>query len=448
MTRPAATTPDASGRRDPRLINDIAGRILERCDELALCSEDPPRLTRPCLTPSMHAAHDRIRQWMTDAGMECRTDAIGNISGRLAAKAPYDRRRLLIGSHVDTVVRAGRFDGVLGILLGVAVAELSRASKRELPFALEVVGFCDEEGLRFRTPYLGSRTLAGCFDPHLLDLRDEDEISLRDAIDAFTDEAIPIDAARIDLARYNAQDLVGYVEAHIEQGPVLDSRDAAVGVVDTIVGQHRLSLRFEGEAAHAGTVPMVERRDALVAASRLVIAINEMANRRDGLRATVGFVENTPNVRNVVPASVRIAVDIRHASDATRIASAAEVVREAGNIARESRVDLHLDREESDEAVAMDAGLTSMLEGAVSALGLPPQRLSSGAGHDAVVMSRLTRTAMLFVRNPGGISHHPDESVKAEDLPIALEVLDELVTRLARAERRDRPVNPNGAGED
>jgi allantoate deiminase len=442
MTPPPSTTPDDSGRRDPRVLDGIAERILERCDELAQCSEDPEALTRPCLSSSMAAANDKIRQWMLGIGMACHTDAIGNIIGRLAPKGSHTDRRLLIGSHLDTVVRAGRFDGALGVLLGLAVAELSTMRGQELPFALEVVGFCDEEGVRFRTPYLGSRALAGRFNSLLFDLEDDDGTPLRDAIDAFGG-----DSGQVNAARYLARDIVGYVEAHIEQGPVLDARGAAVGVVDAIVGQHRLSLRFEGMAAHAGTVPMAERRDALVAASRLVVEVNDLASRRDGLLATVGVVESEPNIRNVVPGSVRLLVDIRHAKDAARLDAAASVVRAAESIAQEGRVDLYLDREESDSAVAMDDGLTSLLESAVSACGQPVHRLSSGAGHDAVMMSHLTRTAMLFLRNPGGISHHPDESVVAEDIPIALGVLDELVTRIANAERRDSQsgVSADGA---
>ncbi len=299
---------------------------------------------------------------------------------------------------------AGKYDGVLGVLLGVAAVE-ALGGKR-LPFAVDVVGFCEEEGIRFRTPYLGSLALSGRFDPRLLVLTDSAGVSLADAL-----RGIGLDPARVGEAAYPPEKVLGYLEVHIEQGPVLESRKMALGVVEAIVGQSRLWLRFEGKAGHAGTLPMHMRHDALVAAAEFVMAVEQYALTDRELRATVGSLVVAPGAVNVVPGSVRLSLDVRHPRDQIREQATAALVDRGTAIARRRGVGFYTDHKESHPAVPADKRLTGLLEQAVIGAGYPVLRMASGAGHDAAVMTGLTPMTMLFVRSPGGVSHHPDEAV-------------------------------------
>jgi allantoate deiminase len=403
-----------------------AAEVVRRCSELAAVSEEPGRLTRRFATPAMARANALVGGWMAAAGLEVRVDAAGNLVGHLAGTDP-EAGTLLLGSHLDSVRDAGAFDGPLGVLAAVACVERLRAEGTRLPFAIDVLGFSDEEGLRYGTAYLGSRAVAGTFEPALLHLVDDDGVALGAALRDFG-------GAPQDVARASRQDerLLGYCEVHIEQGPVLEGRDVPVGVVSAIAGATRAELDFTGRAGHAGTVPMDARRDAACAAAEWVLAVEAAARREPGLVATVGRLEARPGAPNVVAGAAVASLDVRHADDAVREAAVAALRAEAQRIGASRGVEVAWHDVMSAPAVAVDARLGALLAEAVAERGLPVVRLASGAGHDGVALSALTGVAMLFVRCAGGVSHHPDESVAQADVAVALDVLHGFVGRLAR----------------
>ena len=362
-----------------------AARVLERCDRLAEVSEEAGRLTRRFGTDAMEQANELVGGWMREAGLAVREDPVRNLIGRRG-----DVPALMLGSHLDTVIDAGRYDGPLGVLVAIEAAE-------RVPRPLEVVGFADEEGVRFGTAYLGSSAMTGRFDPAWRELRDDDGVRLGDLVGAWAGTVSPRD------------DVLGYVEVHIEQGPVLERLGEPVGVVSAIAGQSHAEVTFTGEAGHAGTVPIDDRRDALAAAAEWVLAVESAGG-------TVGRLSVEPNVRNVIPARVTATLDLRHPDDATRRATAAELRRRAGR-GRDVAVEW---RDLADvPAVAMDERLTA-------AFGVAT-RLPSGAGHDAAMMAGIAPAAMLFVRCRGGVSHHPAESVEEADVAVAIDALERLL---------------------
>ncbi|HEY6759260.1 MAG TPA: allantoate amidohydrolase [Baekduia sp.] len=402
--------------------------IVERCRALAGVSEEAGRTTRRYATPAMARADGLVGAWMREAGMTARIDAAGNLVGRRLGTDP-EAGTLLLGSHLDTVRDAGAFDGPLGVVLSIALVQRLREEGVALPFALDVLGFADEEGLRFGTAYLGSRAVAGTFDPALFDVVDDDGVSVGDALRAFGG-----DPAGIAGASRRDDDVIGYVEVHMEQGPVLEERGAPVGVVSAIAGATRVEVRFAGVAGHAGTVPMTLRRDAAPAVAELVLACEELARATEGLLATVGRMDVRPGAPNVIAGTGIAFLDVRHADDRARAGAVASLRQTATAIAERRRLGLTWDVRLDNPAVAVDPGLTARLAEAVAARGLPDLRLASGAGHDAVALADLCPIAMLFVRCAGGLSHHPGESVSAEDAGVALDVLYDLVRGLgARA---------------
>jgi allantoate deiminase len=395
----------------------LADEALARCEALALESEQPGRLTRTFLSPPMRRVHDQVSGWMEEAGMGVRLDPAGNLIGRYPAEGVgYDAPTVLIGSHLDTVPDAGKYDGVLGVVLGLAAVRA--LGGRRLPFAVEVVGFSEEEGVRYRTPYLGSLALCGRFDPALLDLVDADGVTMADAFRGFG-----LDPGLIDRAASPPGRVVAYLEAHIEQGPILESWGLPVGVVSAIAGQSRLWVRFEGRAGHAGTSPMSLRLDALPAAAELILAVEGLARSMEGLRGTVGSIAASPGAVNVVPGSVVLSLDVRHAEDGVRSRAVDEVLDAARAIASRRGLRFRVDRAQHHRAVPVDPALADLLASAIRDAGVEPRRLVSGAGHDAAVIAGLAPMAMLFLRSPGGISHHPDEQVLKVDVQIALEVM-------------------------
>jgi allantoate deiminase len=401
----------------------LADEVLARCDLVAGYSEENGKITRTFLCEPMRRLHNLISDWMQAAGMEVRRDAMGNLIGRYPAsdeKGPA----FLIGSHLDSVPNAGKYDGVLGVLLGIATVQ--SLNGRRLPFAIEVLGFSEEEGVRYRTPYLGSLAATGRFDPDLLERTDTNGISLSTAIANFG-----LDPAQLPLAAYRAEQVLGYLEAHIEQGPVLEKLDLPIGVVEAIVGQSRLWVGFEGKAGHAGTLPMEHRQDALAGAAELVLQIEREARTIDGLRGTVGTLSVLPGAVNIVPGSVQFSLDIRHADDGVREQAVAKLVRHAETIAAQRGLRFHIDHAEHHRSVQSDPRLTEILASSVRETGYPVQRMVSGAGHDAAVMAALTPMTMLFLRSPGGTSHHPEEAVLRGDVPIALEVMADFLDRLS-----------------
>lgn len=405
--------------------NEIVERVGERIAALATFSEEPGRLTRRFLSAPMLLAAEAVAGWMRDAGMSVRRDNVGNVIGQYAAARP-DAPTLLLGSHIDSVRDAGKYDGPLGVLVALACIELLQHAGRRLPFAIELAAFADEEGLRYGTAYLGSKALAGTFDLDYLQRRDDDGIAMADAI-----RAAGGDPAAIPADRFAHGKALGYCEVHIEQGPVLEALDLPVGIVTAIAGQDRVSLRFRGMAGHAGTVPMALRRDALAAAAAFVLAVEDDARAHNGLVATVGQFAVAPGASNVIPGSATLSLDVRHQDDTVRATATERLHGEALRIAAERGVAVEWEVVQSHAAVACDEGLRRLLERAVSESGYAPHSLVSGAGHDGVVLSTLAPIAMLFVRCAGGISHHPNESVRPDDIAVAVAVLARFIDLLA-----------------
>lgn len=401
--------------------------VVERCRRLARVSEEAGRLTRPFATAAMARANALVAAWMADAGLAVRADAVGNLVGHRAG-ADAHAGTLLLGSHLDTIREAGAFDGPLGVMVAIAALERLNADGVVLPFAVDVLGFADEEGLRFGTAYLGSRAVAGTFAPELLDLADEAGVTVSEAIRAFGGDPDAVGGA----AR-TGERLLGYVEVHMEQGPVLERAGTAVGVVSAIAGATRAELAFHGAAGHAGTVPMEARQDAACAAAQWVLAVEAAARGEPGLLATVGRLTALPGATNVVPGRALASLDVRHADDARRRRCTDALHAEALAAGADRGVAVQWRVVLDNPAVAVDPALTALLaECAATVGGAPPLRLASGAGHDAVALAALCPVAMLFVRCAGGLSHHPDEDVAAQDADVAVAVLAELLVRLAR----------------
>ena len=398
--------------------------VIERCQYLALCSEEPDAITRPFASESMQCAHERVAEWMREAGMAVRRDNVGNLRGRFEGSG---ETTLLLGSHLDSVRDAGKYDGPLGVLVAIAAVQRLHDADKRLPFAIEVLAFADEEGLRFGSTYLGSRAVAGTFDLADLDRVDVDGVTMRDAIRTFGG-----DPEGIDDDRWSGGRLLGYCEVHIEQGPVLEARDVPVGVVSAIAGQERHRITFTGEAAHAGTTPMDRRRDALVAASVFVQAVEGYAGSQEGMVATVGQLEVRPGAANVVPGEVTLSLDVRHADDAVRVMASRRLLDIAAEIAKYRGVRLKTNQISEDATVPCSHSLVSSLSQAVQDVGHPVVELASGAGHDAVAMSALAEVGMLFVRCKGGVSHNPAESVTTDDVAVAIDVLSQFLELVAR----------------
>ena len=399
--------------------------VLERCEVLARCSEEPGRLTRRFATPALDEARALVERWMRDAGLDTRRDPLGNLIGR---RAGGDERALMLGSHLDTVRDAGRYDGPLGLLVALACAERLRG--HELPFALEVVAFADEEGVRYGTGYLGSSVPAGRFENAWLQRVDAEGVALADAVRGWGG-----DPEAIAAGGRGPDELLGYMEVHIEQGPVLDDRGLPVGVVTGIAGQTRARVAFAGEAGHAGTTPMEGRRDALAAAAEWIGAVEAAARGREGLVATVGEIAAEPGAANVIPRRVTASLDVRHADDGLREAAAAALRDRAARIGAARGIEVAWDEIQATRAVPCSPELTEELAAAAEDAGHPAPRLASGAGHDAAMMAAIAPVAMLFVRCAGGVSHHPDESVREEDVEVAIDVTTRFVQRLASGTR-------------
>lgn len=405
----------------------LAAEALTRCDALARCSAEPQRIHRVFCSPAMREAHRLVIEWMHAAGMTTSVDAAANLVGRYEPPGCDATRRVLIGSHLDTVIDAGRYDGILGVMLGIATVAALREAGVELPWALEVIGFSDEEGVRFGVPFLGSRALAGTVDANLLRLTDRDGASMAQSLRDFGSDPLQIPQCA------TKGEIAAYLEAHIEQGPLLELMGAPLGVVAAIAGQTRLTVEWSGAGGHAGTVPMHGRGDAFTTACRWALAVERLAQDTTDLVATVGRVEVDPNVPNCIPRRVRASLDIRHHSDAIRAAATTPLIELAEQLARDSRLAVRVEYDHEHAAVAMHAELTERLAESLAAIGCEAQRMVSGAGHDAGVMATVAPTALLFVRSPGGISHSPDEAVTPDDVATAIRAMVEFVRRLAAA---------------
>ena len=409
---------DSAGHRNASLGDEIVGRI----NELAAISETPAHLARVFLTKEHRAAADLILTWMRSAGMRAHLDAIGNVCGRYEGVRP-GLPCLMLGSHYDTVYDAGKWDGPLGLISAIScVADLNRRGRR-LPFAIEVTGFADEEGVRFASTLLGSRAVAGTFVESVLGTRDAAGIPMRDALVQFG-----LDPDHIGAAARARSELLAYVELHIEQGPVLEAQNLPVGVVTAISGATRLAASLTGMAGHAGTVPMALRRDALAGAAECIAAIEEFCRTDEGgLVGTVGYIHATPGATNVIPGQVSFTIDIRAPSDAHRKLAVTDIVRRIESIAKRRKLALQVDVTHENRTVPCAPWLRRQVAEAIANEGYPVFELPSGAGHDGMAMIDIADVAMLFVRCKGGISHHPDEHVEPADADAGARVLLRLI---------------------
>ncbi|WP_299260672.1 allantoate amidohydrolase [uncultured Kushneria sp.] len=401
--------------------------IVAACDRLAAISADDGQLTRCYLTPEHARAHAQLAQWMQDAGMQTWQDAAGNQWGRLEGSDP-SLPALVLGSHSDSVINAGRFDGPMGVLLAIGVVARLNAAAQRPTRSVEVVAFADEEGIRFGTALLGSRAVAGSWDPAWWDITGRDGVTLRQAFVDFG-----LDPARVGEAARAPESVAGYLEAHIEQGPVLEAERRSLGVVTAIAGARRFAITIRGEAGHAGTTPLVLRRDALSGAAEAIVAIETLA-RAAGIVATVGSLETYPGAVNVIPGEVRMTLDIRAERDEDRDRTL-EAIRETCERVGEARgLAWYWQETHSAPAVACSPRLIEALTEAIgTTIGTdngPVLRLASGAGHDGMAMADICDIGMLFVRCDRGISHHPDESVQSRDVDDALNAMNAAVSAL------------------
>jgi allantoate deiminase len=405
-------------------IRKRAEEVLARCGKLACFSESQNGTCRTFLSPPMRDCHREIGAWLKAAGAAVTVDPAGNLRGFYPA-AQSGSARLLLGSHLDTVPNAGPYDGVLGVL--IAVALLETLQRQSLPFAIEVVGFSEEEGVRFGTPFIGSRALVGKVDDQLLNLQDKGGISVRRAIENFGLNPTELASAVL------SDDILAYLEFHIEQGPVLESLDYPLAAVEAIAGQTRMELVFMGRANHAGTTPMHLRHDALAAAAEWIVTIEHTAQKTPDLVATVGRVDATPGATNVIAGEVRATLDVRHKSDNIRERTTDALIENAQQIAERRGLRLHSRMLLNQPAVAMDSYLLAEIEQAIRMTGSHPHRMVSGAGHDAMILAEKVPAGMIFLRTPGGISHDPGESVHLADVAKAIDCGLHLLDRLAHS---------------
>ena len=407
----------------------LAREVIARCQTLARFSEDAGNIRRTFLSQPMRDVHREIAGWVAPLGATSRVDAAGNLRVLYPTVEPgVDSPRLLIGSHLDTVPNAGAYDGILGVVLGVALLRVVSArptGDRKLPFAIEVIGFSEEEGVRFGTPFIGSRALVGSLDEELLSRQDARGVSIRKAIADFG-----LNPAEIAQA-VMPNNIRGYVEFHIEQGPVLENVGCPLGVVEEIAGQSRMEFAFVGQANHAGTTPMNLRHDALAGAAEWITAVERRAQDTTGLVATVGAIQAKPNAVNVIAGEARLSLDVRHPKDEVRKTAVDYFVRQAEDIATRRGLRASSKIIMDQRAVAMDPFLVKQIEQAVKSAGCEPYRMASGAGHDAMILAQKVPSAMIFLRTLGGISHDPAESVAIEDVAKAIDCGVHLLDQLA-----------------
>jgi allantoate deiminase len=408
----------------------FAPRIQERLDALAGITAEPGAITRLYLTPEQARAEALVAGWMREAGMAVRHDAVGNLIGRTEGLEPGGPA-LVVGSHLDTVRNAGRYDGPLGVITGIACVEALARGGIRLPHALEVVAFSDEEGVRFSATLIGSRAFAGGLDPAVLRTTDADGVTLGAAMRDYG-----LDPAAIASATRAPGTVLGYLELHIEQGPMLEKAGLPVGVVSAISGASRLDITLAGEAGHAGTVAMSERRDALVGAAECVLAVEARCRAEAHLVGTVGQIQALPGAVNTIPGSVRFSLDLRAPDDGQRNAGLADITAAFEKIAESRHLDLDMRSLHEAAAVPCDPGLADLIRDAVAAEGLSVLTLPSGAGHDGMAVAAIAPIAMVFVRCRGGISHNPAEFASLPDIECGARVLLAAIQGFSARRRR------------
>jgi allantoate deiminase len=405
-----------------------AARIISRCRELARITDIPGETTRLFLSPATRDAHTLLTWWIRQAGLTTRTDDAGNLRAMRPSHIP-DAPTLLLFSHIDTVPNAGAFDGPLGVLLALAAIEELHATP--LPFHIELIAFAEEEGARFGFPFLSSLAATGQLTEDQLARTDADGITVAQAIRNFG-----LNPDNIPQTTPLTPNTFAALEVHIEQGPVLESREAIdpkaahLAVVQAIVGQSRFELTFTGQSNHAGTTPMALRRDALAAASQWIVEVERYAANYSQLVATVGRMSALPGAMNVVPGTVHTSLDVRHPSDFSRHAAVAHLLTKAEQSGALRGVEVHAVAKVEQNAVPMDRALTNHLHQAAARCGFDARSIFSGAGHDAMILAPAVPTTMLFLRSPNGLSHHPDEDVREEDVEAALATVLNLLLHL------------------
>lgn len=389
-------------------------RVLERCDRLATFSSMEDGILRQYLTHEHATANHQVSDWMFCAGMSTHQDSVGNVWGRLG---PADRPALVVGSHLDSVPDAGRYDGILGVLLGIALAEYLKHFEVQIRLPLEVVGFGDEEGTRFARTLMTSKAIAGSWDTEWFDLLDEDGVSLEEAMIGFG-----LDTNAVEAASRKPETIRAFLEPHIEQGPVLVNEDVPVGVVTAIAGAIRLLITVSGQAAHAGTTPMNMRSDALAGAAEMIVFIEKCASEL-GVVGTVGSIQSYPGGTNIVPGRVEFSLDLRASADKDRDIAMEKISVSLSEISKRRGLAIHIDTTHEAPAAKCSDSIQRCLATAIASRQLPTISMPSGAGHDTMAMSEVVPSGMLFIRCGEGISHNPLENVDRSDVQVALDVL-------------------------
>lgn len=409
------------------VLHSHAQNIIERCREMACITDVPGETTRLFLSAATRDVHTLLLRWVRDAGLEGRVDDAGNVRAVRLAASP-SAPRVVLFSHIDTVPNAGAFDGPLGVML--ALEAISLLAEEQLPFAIEVIGFSEEEGVRFGFPFLGSMAVTGQVVPATLERQDPNGVSVEEALYGFG-----LRPQNIAKSCALAPETFAALEVHIEQGPVLEAENLSLGVVEAIVGQSRFELIFTGQANHAGTTPMRLRHDALAAAAQWVTEVERYAANYQQLVATVGQLGVSPGAVNVVPGEVRATLDVRHPKDESRHAAVANLLTKAELAAAQRGVRVSARAMSKQAAVPMNRELTVALQDAAARAGHETHAMFSGAGHDAMILAPHVPTAMLFLRSPGGLSHHPEETVRVVDVEAALGTVLEFVHGLKPPDR-------------
>jgi allantoate deiminase len=390
-------------------LRERAEQVIARCRYLARFTEEPGQIKRTFLSSPMCNCMQAVQGWMEAAGMQVTTDAVGNLRGRYPGSSS---RSLMIGSHLDTVPNGGAFDGALGVMMGLALIEALAGEM--LPLAIELVGFSEEEGVRYSFPFIGSRALVGRMDAQVLATEDRDGISIARALTSFG-----LDPSGIKQCLLSGN-VAGFLEFHIEQGAVLESEDKSLGVVEAIAGQSRAEVTFTGRARHAGATPMRLRNDAVAGAAEWICQVEKVAIATEGLVATVGNLHAYPGAGNVVAGQLCASLDVRHREDALRHQAVKHLLALTDSIAQRRGLTAMSRMQLDQPAVAMDPRLCALATESIRGLGLEPLSMVSGAGHDAMILAERVPSTMIFLRSPGGISHHPDESVRPQDVENAL----------------------------
>ncbi|TDO97301.1 allantoate amidohydrolase [Marinomonas balearica] len=403
----------------------LARQVMERCEELGNISQSDAYLDRRYLTAEHKKANQNVESWLKSAGMKTWQDEAGNLWGRYENRNP-NAERFILGSHLDTVPNGGKYDGMLGVIAPLTLIEMYNQCGVEFPFHLDIVGFGDEEGTRFSSTLLGSRALTGQWQDEWANVEDDNGTNLRQALQDFG-----LDFDLVSNAEIDTDGLMGYLELHIEQGPVLEDHDLPIGIVSAIAGAKRFDFTVKGMAGHAGTVPMPLRQDALSATSEMILAIERIATEHD-IVATVGRISNKPNGVNVISGLTEFSLDIRSASDEQRDIALSDIFLSLGTIASQRNVALSSRQTHSASAVHCDEKLQAILKHAIEDADYTPFTLLSGAGHDAMAIADICPVAMLFMRCDKGISHHPAEAIMESDVEVTLEVLDRALRKIGK----------------